>query len=85
MVSGIVFQKEKEGSCLPSAWNTVLYFTGKRSGKIVQGVQIQYLLPQETSSWDPYTVLVTELFVCWLDNKASHILGSAFPEISLSQ
>lgn len=38
-LTGIVFQREEEGSCSPSARNTALYFTGKRSGKIVQGMQ----------------------------------------------
>lgn len=84
-LTGIVFQREKKGSCLPSAWNTVLCFTGERSGKLVHGVQNIKPAPPRNLLWWTLTsgILMLCMFMehtaCWFRKWGQPPFGICFP------
>lgn len=82
-LTAIVFHREKKGSCLTSAWNTILCLTGERSGKFVQGVQnIKPVSPRNPLWWTLTSGIPTvsmEHIACWFRKWGQPPFGIFFP------
>lgn len=84
-LTGIVFQTEKKGSCLTSAWNTELYCKGERSGKFAHGVQNIKPVPPGNHLWGtltsgiPTVCMYIEHIACWFRKWGQTPFGIFFP------